>query len=280
MSSLTYVLGATLWPTITREARTSKSRAAAVAYVTDVGALPFSRGDTLVLDASEHAIKSGSTDVKILETLLERGVKLYSMPNLHAKVYVFDNTAIVGSSNLSHNSRNLLRECALLTHENQAVNEARALVHALSQEAESIDQEFITNAKKIEVIKTNYSPIERRDNGQRVLWYLEKTPDSRTKSMRAYFIALILAQIGDLAEDRPFLLWPSAHISGHEKEERISRVGRCYQLEKKGIEYFSSEGQWPDPRLLASFLTVVTEGDKSALPADLENTNLLKMYLN
>ena len=46
-----------------------------------------------VVDASEHAVKSGQTNPSELIAFLRSGVEVHSAENLHAKVYVFRDAA-------------------------------------------------------------------------------------------------------------------------------------------------------------------------------------------
>src|SRR5687768_6337988 len=80
-----------LWPSITSAVRKARGRChAAVAYFGRGGAkrLPLSRGGTLVVDMSLAAVKSGQTRPADVLPLLRRGVAVYSVENLHAKVVV------------------------------------------------------------------------------------------------------------------------------------------------------------------------------------------------
>ena len=78
-----------IWPTLTKTVRGSRQRCAvAVAYF-GKGArhlLPLSKGSSLVVDASERSVASGQTCPADLLTLVKRGVVVYSVANLHAKV--------------------------------------------------------------------------------------------------------------------------------------------------------------------------------------------------
>jgi hypothetical protein len=83
------------------------------------------------VDASEHAVKSGQTSPAELLKLHRKGVKVYSVENLHAKVFVFGRTAFVGSANVSQRSENVLVEAVLRTTEPGAVRQARGMVSEL-----------------------------------------------------------------------------------------------------------------------------------------------------
>lgn len=81
-------------------------RAPVVAVVSFVGAdgdtlLPLKRGDSLVCNADEFTVKSGLTNPLTLQRFQKRGVHLYSIQGLHAKVIVGEDFAWVGSANAS-----------------------------------------------------------------------------------------------------------------------------------------------------------------------------------
>ncbi len=123
-----------VWPVITAAARGRKGHVA-VAYL-GTGAtklLPLKSGSVLVVDASEAAVHSGRTDPRELEKFRAGDVSVFSVENLHAKVFVFGTVAFVGSTNASNHSAVQLLEAALETRESAAVRQAREFVlrHAL-----------------------------------------------------------------------------------------------------------------------------------------------------
>jgi len=138
-----------LWSEITLLAKRSQHRFVAVAYLGKDATrlLPLRRGDVLVVDMSLSAIKAGQTNPYEIEKYLKRGVEVHSCPNLHAKVFVFDSKAIIGSANVSRNSQNNLVEVALLTTDKAIVNSARAFV--ISQMGELITPTYTENCKKL-----------------------------------------------------------------------------------------------------------------------------------
>ena len=123
-----------IWPQLTKAVRGSRQRATvAVAYF-GAGAsrlLPLPRGSRLVVDASDRAVASGQTCPADLGELVKRGVKVFSVPNLHAKVFVLGRTAYIGSTNASKRSALLLVEAAIRTTEPGAVRAARRFVREL-----------------------------------------------------------------------------------------------------------------------------------------------------
>ena len=120
-----------VWPEITKVVRTSRHRCfAAVAYFGKGASkqLPLPKGSRLVVDASERAVATGQTCPADLAKLLSRGVTVYSVPNLHAKVFVVGKAAFIGSANVSNNSANTLIEAVIRTTETGAVAAARKFV--------------------------------------------------------------------------------------------------------------------------------------------------------
>ncbi len=120
-----------IWPTLTSEVRsTRRPCAVAVAYF-GAGAsrlLPLAKNSRLVVDASERAVASGQTCPLDLVKMVERGVKVYSVPNLHAKVFVVGRTAFIGSANVSGRSASQLVEAVVRTTEPDAVRAAQRFV--------------------------------------------------------------------------------------------------------------------------------------------------------
>lgn len=120
-----------LWPQLTKAARSSPQPCAvAVAYF-GAGAsrlLPLPKGSQLVVDASERSVASGQTCPADLINLKKRGVSIYSVSNLHAKVFVLGRSAYIGSSNASSRSAMQLVEAAIHTSKPSAVLAARNFV--------------------------------------------------------------------------------------------------------------------------------------------------------
>lgn len=107
-----------LWSVLPRLAKAAKRPSyVAVPYLGSGAAklLPLARGDVLVCALTEQNAKNGSVCPADLITLRRRGVSIYLQDDLHAKIFLFGGTAIVGSSNLSNSSRDILDDAALLT---------------------------------------------------------------------------------------------------------------------------------------------------------------------
>jgi hypothetical protein len=129
--SITFI-SQNIWPQLTKAVRDSQNRCAvAVAYF-GKGArrlLPLARGSQLVVDASERSVASGQTCPADLIKLAKHGVAIYSVPNLHAKVFVLGRAAYIGSANVSSRSSTQLVEALIRTTELQSVRAARQFVH-------------------------------------------------------------------------------------------------------------------------------------------------------
>jgi hypothetical protein len=127
----TEFLSREIWSQVSKAVRGSRQRcAAAVAYCGKETAslLPLRKGSRLVVDASERAVASGQTYPRALLRLVKRGVSVYSVPNLHAKVFVIGGTAFVGSNNASGRSALHWIEAAIRTTDPGVVRAARQFV--------------------------------------------------------------------------------------------------------------------------------------------------------
>ena len=113
------------WKHITSAARKAKRPAkVAVAYFGSSGdtLLPLPSGSLLVVDASLAAVQGGITHPGALRRLHGQGVKIFTLPMLHAKVFAFDGTAFVGSTNASTNSQKHLIEAVAKVTDATTVN--------------------------------------------------------------------------------------------------------------------------------------------------------------
>lgn len=58
--------------------------------------------------------------------------------------------------------------------------------------------------------------------------------------LRAYFIAYITAQIGELAPAKAFKLWPGINVSGHLAKANITKADGAYMLTPEGVSVFKA----------------------------------------
>jgi hypothetical protein len=129
-----HLLTADVWTPLTSAAKKSRNPAyAGVAYFGQGASklLPLPAKSHLVVDASEGAVKSGQTCPADLRRLQKRGVVIYSAPRLHAKVYVFDGFAFIGSANVSDRSAGTLIEAMLRITDHKVISAAREFVRSL-----------------------------------------------------------------------------------------------------------------------------------------------------
>ena len=109
--------------------------------------MPLQEGSTLVVDASESAVRSGQTNPSDLLTLINRGVEVHSVKNLHAKVFVTGDQAFIGSTNVSNHSANGLLEAVVQTDSTSVVASCKQFVKSLR--GEFVSPEHAKNLKKI-----------------------------------------------------------------------------------------------------------------------------------
>jgi hypothetical protein len=110
-------VGTSPWKAITKDV-VRKRRGPVIASISYVGTkasevLPLRKGDFLICDASERAIKQGVTSAKSLAAYRRKGVRVFSHEGLHSKVVATEQFAWVGSANASGNSRDNLTEASV-----------------------------------------------------------------------------------------------------------------------------------------------------------------------
>src|SRR5260370_6403357 len=119
------------WSRITTLAKASARTHGAVPYLHGVAnrMLPLKAADVLIVN-----IMSCQVNPDELRAYRRKGVKLYTSPNLHAKVFVFGRTAIIGSTNVSFSSETRLREAVVETTDTTVVASARKFIEDLESE--------------------------------------------------------------------------------------------------------------------------------------------------
>lgn len=124
-----------VWKEITLRAKLTQQRSTvAVAYFSSAELLPLKRGSTLVIDMSERAVRSGQTNPSEVIILLRKGIDVYSVANLHSKVFVIGSRAFIGSTNVSSTSANGLIEAAIEITDRSIVGSCREFVKSLTGE--------------------------------------------------------------------------------------------------------------------------------------------------
>lgn len=167
-----------LWKTIKGLAKKKSRKQAAVAYVSSDDILGFGKGDLLVTDASDAAIKSGQTSAAVLARAHKQGAEIHSCPGLHAKVIVIDATAILGSANISNSSASSLIEAAWITDNPIAAGMASRFIHDLAEHSRLVDRAFLARTRRL--------PVSRRKIGS------HRSPQTRIRKTepRCWIIGL------------------------------------------------------------------------------------------
>lgn len=175
-----------------REVLAQGPRAVAVAYVgpaapTEVLDL-LAAGDVLICDASDATLASGGTAPVVLRALRDKGVRVYSNPRLHAKVYVGADQALVSSGNLSQQSAGNL-EAGVRLSDRKSVTAARAFVTGLVDHLKTdvVDETFLDLADAVYLPpRTSSAPTPTATGRLRIATYrhnvgsrLEKFAEAR-----------------------------------------------------------------------------------------------------
>ena len=156
------ILTDNVWAQVAPHARACSRRLAAIAYVSTGTRIRLRKGDILVCDASDAAIKAGETSAAVLARWHKAGVRIYSRRGLHAKVLVMGSKALLGSANLSEASATQLREASLLTSRAVVVSQAKAFVHLAKLEGTEVDEEFLDHVSGLEVTRRRRSGPKRK----------------------------------------------------------------------------------------------------------------------
>ncbi len=166
MSTTHFLTNESIWATLSDYVGSAYSVDAAIAYLGKDGArlLPLKKGDRIVVDMNPATVKAGGTDPNEIERLIKRGVLVFTRRNLHAKIVITDNTVLVGSANISRNSRDNLEEAALLTNDPLAVRRARDFFSRIC--TEPVRDEYLRECKRI--YRTPKRPGQQEPNEQHV----------------------------------------------------------------------------------------------------------------
>jgi hypothetical protein len=176
---------AEVWKTITELTTRCVTRAAAVAYVTSDVVVKFGQGDLLVTDASDAAVLAGQTSGRLIERAFLRGARIVSFDRLHAKVFLFDTTLLIGSANISVRSRSELLEAAVVTECQEPVTQATEFINRIAAEGTLIDRDRIDMLIKLEANRPQSSAVRRRLGEPHVIFFKEILPGDLKKYQRA-----------------------------------------------------------------------------------------------
>ncbi len=276
---MNFLSASDIWNTISDVSANSERRQCAVAYTSDCSSIHFKSGDLLITDASDESIKGGQTSAKELKGLKNKGVRIYSKPLLHAKLYVFDSCLVIGSCNLSASSKNRLVESAVLLRDEKIISDATRFLSELMAQSELVTDEFIERILKLPIQRTHANNEEEPSLHSNKLWRLRIPPVAISKEMKCYFHALIVAQLGELSPNLEFTLWRSGKkqdaFRAHLVKNRMKGGNGKYSLTKEGVRYFSDRKL--DQEMVEKFLTAINTGDGSNLPESIKDTTLIAL---
>lgn len=141
-----------VWSQVNKHLKKKQSKIVCIAYVTS-DSLALGKGDILICDASEAAIKFGETSAKTIKSYYDRGVNVYSSQSLHAKFLLTDSFLVIGSANLSKSSAERLTESSILTSSSSLISQAKAFSHNLIQESTLLNEKSISQLLEIKVVR-------------------------------------------------------------------------------------------------------------------------------
>jgi len=165
---------------------------AAVAYVgVDAPSVMALRiGDVLVCDASTAAIRAGTTSASALKTFQRRGVEIFSVEALHAKVIAGSRWVWIGSANASANSRDDLIEASVRVTETQTVRRVKSWINAQCTEDRRLSRFDITHLSSLPVRRQAFRPVRSRPlhglpDPSELKWLVPTSYGMSTKAKRA-----------------------------------------------------------------------------------------------
>jgi len=149
MSKISFLTNDDIWKTIPKIIKTSKHTDVAVAYLGNDGSklLPLKKGDRLIVDMSPATVKAGATNPFEIEKFIKRGVRVFTRRNLHAKVILTDESVLVGSANVSKNSRDTLDEAAIFSTDALVIERSKDFLDQIG--VEPIRPKYLNECKKV-----------------------------------------------------------------------------------------------------------------------------------
>lgn len=158
-------LTSSAWVEITKAAQLAAAPSfAASAYFGEYGdkLLPLQKDSILVVDATKGNVQSGVVCPASLIKLNEKGVRIFTASNLHAKTYVFGNNTFVGSCNASRRSAQLLIETCIWTDNKNISDAARNFISSIA--LNELSSKELHDLQKIYIpprVKGSINPLEK-----------------------------------------------------------------------------------------------------------------------
>src|SRR5690606_8313831 len=108
--------------------------------------IKFKENDILITSLTKSNVEQGNVDPRSVEKLIDNKVKVFSIENLHSKIYYFEESVIVGSSNLSENSKDYLFESGIWTDDKRVIKQIENELEELLEE--EITLEYVQSLKE------------------------------------------------------------------------------------------------------------------------------------
>lgn len=145
-----FLYGNALWDRIGALTTRATARLGAVPFVgrNALAILGFEADDLLVCAIDDDVVARGLVNPMAVEELVEHGVDVRSVPRLHAKVLIFNRTAVIGSMNASENSKTLI-EAGIVTTDSTLVASARSFVLKLADGAPGVTSQELAAWKRL-----------------------------------------------------------------------------------------------------------------------------------
>ena len=229
------------WPKIAKATAGDRGRRhLAIAYATKLH-VRLGRGDILVTNAAAATIGCGETSAPLLAKLLRKGVEIYCLDSLHAKLGVIGRHAFVGSANMSVSSDVALHEGVLVTTDDAIRAQVLATVNGLKEVAQRITDADIKRLLRIKVVRRGGGALRSRkrvaDAGHQT-WLVGGRLLKRVTAMTQATIDRGTQAVHDLTQDDAYEpVWFRVSISspmgkGVRPGDRLVRV----VAHKRGID--------------------------------------------
>jgi len=187
-----FLRGEQVWQEIKVLARQSRSLVAVVGFV---GRRPgrllrWPRKSTVIADLSEARVREGATSARGALELARKGVRVFSYPGLHSKVFLFDRHAVVGSMNLSEESQVRLEEAAVVLSGPRELDMVRRYVRRVLRNAMPEDEQTLRELAKREPRRrpVRTVAVRRRRTGALIpagrVWLLPTTQGVTAEELR------------------------------------------------------------------------------------------------
>jgi hypothetical protein len=159
----TFLPDAKLWPEIQKRAKRTKTMTVVSAFLgtRPESLLKWPRKSMVVADLTEANVRRGVTSAKGALRLRSKNVAVLQYRNLHAKMFLFDDAAVVASSNLSLDSTTQLVEAGVLLAGTEAAP-VRREVNRILRNAVLLDRDLLRAWARVEPKRSGRLTTKRK----------------------------------------------------------------------------------------------------------------------